>query len=77
MADHGIKGLAPADLIRLRSHGVSASYVGALHSLGYTRLSADDLVRLRSHGISADFVRRINAGGRQSVDNLVRLRTGG
>jgi hypothetical protein len=76
LAGHG-RRFSPDELVRLRDHGVSAAYVGQLRQLGYRDLTSDDLVRLRSHGVSADFVRRTNAGGRRSVDELVRQRTGG
>jgi hypothetical protein len=34
-------------------------------------------VKLRSHGVTADFIRRTNAGGKRSVDELVRMRISG
>lgn len=76
LGSHGIR-FGPDELIRLRSHGVSASYVGELRKLGYGELSAEDLVRLRSHGVSTQFIRRVNAGGRRSVEELVKQRISG
>lgn len=73
----GIRDVPAADLVRLRDHGVSARFVGDLQQLGYSGLSANEIVRLRSHGVTSDFIRRANAGGRRSVDELVRMRISG
>ncbi len=63
--------------MRLRTHGVSANFVGELRQLGYSGLSAEEIVRLRIHGVTPDFIRRTNAGGQRSVDELVRMRISG
>lgn len=76
LAAHGIR-LRPDELIRLRDHGVSADYVAELRAAGYRDFGPDEIVRLRDNGVSADFVRRASAGGRLSVDELVRRRNGG
>jgi hypothetical protein len=65
------------DLIRMRDNGVGADYLEGLVAAGYGDLTPDEVVRLRNHGVDANFIRRANAGGRRSVEELVRLRTGG
>jgi len=91
MRDHGVSpafvgelhrlgyGRLPlGDLIRMRDHGVTADFARALAGLGYGGLSADEITRLRDYGITADYIARANRGGpRRSVEELIRLRTGG
>jgi hypothetical protein len=91
MRDHGVSpafvgelrnlgyGRLPlGDLIRMRDHGVTADFARALADLGYGSLSADEITRLRDYGITADYIAEANRGGpRRSVDELIRLRTGG
>ena len=72
----GYGGFGTDEIIRLRDHGVTDSYVGELSALGYTSLSAEDIARLRDHGVMPDFIRNANrGGGRHKPDELIRLRT--
>jgi hypothetical protein len=74
----GYDRLPMEDLIRLRDHGVTGDYLRALAGLGYRDLGADEVTRLRDYGITADYIKEANRGGaRRSVDELIRLRTGG
>ena len=74
----GYRRFGTAEIIRLRDHGVTADYLGDLRDLGYSGLTADEIVQLRSYGVTGDFIRQANGGGaRRSVEELVRLRTGG
>jgi hypothetical protein len=63
--------------VRLRDHGVQASFVGELRQLGYGNMRVDDIIRLRDMGVTAEFIRSANSAGRRSPEELVRLRTGG
>jgi hypothetical protein len=73
----GLGALSLEDLVRMRDHGVSADYVAGLREAGYAHFGPAELVRLRDNGVSSDFARRAGAGGRLSVDELIRLRNGG
>ena len=59
----------------MRIHGVSASFIKELASLGYTKVSIDDLVKMRIHGVDAQFIRDVQKAGMKdmSPQDLVDL----
>jgi hypothetical protein len=78
LAGAGISRLPLEELVRLRDHGVTPEFAAALRSSGYSGVSPSDMVRLRDYGVTADFLRTASTGGRRlSVDELIRLRSGG
>ena len=50
----GYKGLAPDLLIRMRDHGVTASFIRRAQEQGYRNAPPEELIRLRSRGIVRD-----------------------
>jgi hypothetical protein len=48
--DLGYTNLTPAELVRMRDHGVTASFVRRVKELMKESPSAEQLIRMRSHG---------------------------
>ena len=45
------------ELVKLRTHGISAGFVRRLADAGYKQLSVDELVRIKIHGMSDVMIR--------------------
>jgi beta-lactamase regulating signal transducer with metallopeptidase domain len=69
---------SPEELARLRRHGVTPEFLGALAALGYKQASVDELVSARIHGITPEYISAMTElFGKQSLDELVSLRIHG
>src|SRR5579872_1177699 len=66
-------------IIQLREHGVSPSFISSIHDLGYKNFSLDKAVELRDHGVSPDFISDIKKAGAADVtlDEAIGLRDHG
>ncbi len=75
------RGLRPTvdDLVRIRSHGISADYVDDLKQAGIADLDVEDLVRLKIHGVEPAYARDVTGSGRRTytAEQLVRLKIHG
>jgi hypothetical protein len=71
-------GASTAELIRLRTHGVTLAYIDDVRRAGYTNLLASDVIDLRIHGVSADFLQDLKAAGYSlSAQQAINLRIHG
>jgi len=69
---------SPEELARLRRHGVTPEFLGALAALGYKQASVDELVSVRIHGATPEYISAMTElFGKQSLDELVSLRIHG
>jgi hypothetical protein len=64
--DLGYAGLAPGELIELRSQGVTPGFVRELKDAGYDRLTTRELIDLRSHGVDPGLLKRLKGRGEGS-----------
>jgi hypothetical protein len=60
--DAGLKA-STAQLIELRSHGITLPYIRKTQSAGYTAFSAADLIEMKDHGVSTEFLRALKHAG--------------
>jgi hypothetical protein len=74
MAELGMKNVGPAELTRLRDHGVDAQFAREVKESTGADVSAYDLVRLRDHGVSASLIREHRD---LSLDELIHRRDRG
>jgi hypothetical protein len=54
-------------IIELREHGVTATYINELHSLGYAKFSLDKAEELVDHGVSPRFIISIRELGEKNL----------
>jgi hypothetical protein len=54
LKDLGYNNLPVEQLIRLKDHGVSASYIRRMHEKGYTNLPVDEYIRMKDRGERED-----------------------
>jgi hypothetical protein len=52
-----------AQLIQLRSHGITLPYIRETQNAGYTGFTADDFVQMKMHGVSTDLLRALKHAG--------------
>ncbi|HLI96354.1 MAG TPA: M56 family metallopeptidase [Candidatus Baltobacteraceae bacterium] len=70
----GVRGISPADAVKLMDHGVSAPLINAAAAY-FGRATADDLTALADHGVSSSSLQGFRAVGLTgiSVHDVVRL----
>lgn len=52
-----------AQLIELRSHGITLPYIRETQNAGYTTFTARDFIDMKVHGVSTDFLRALKHAG--------------
>ena len=63
-------------MVAFRVHGVTAEFIKAMQSLGFSKVDADRLVALKVHGVTAEFVQRVKSRGFTDVtiEQLIELK---
>lgn len=70
--------LDTGELVRLINHGAGFTYIQAMTSRGFTKLTSDDYRRARDHGVSESFVREMaDLGMKLPLEELIRTRDHG
>jgi len=64
----GYASVSLENLVRMRIHGVTPSFIRELKDLGYGGVKATKLVQFRIHGVDADFIRDAKAAGFKDLD---------
>lgn len=74
--DSFFASLTPEQLIELRDHDVSGTFVRHMRTAGLGDLSVDDLVELRNHDVTPRFVRELGEAGFNGLtsDEVIELR---
>lgn len=74
-----LQRLSIADLINLRTYGLTKEYISEIQSLGYQELAIKELVSLRVNGISSTFIETMKSLGYKdlSVNQLIAFKLQG
>jgi hypothetical protein len=77
--DGFVARLTPEQLIELRNHGVSGTFVQQMRAAGLGDLSVDDLIELHDHDVTPRFVRELREAGCSGLtrQELIELRNHG
>lgn len=77
----GAAGLSASirELLELRSHGLTASYLRDVQAAGFGRLTARDYIEMHNRGVRPDFLRHLKNAGYVdiSVREIVEMRNHG
>jgi hypothetical protein len=67
------------EIVQLREHGVSPSFIAKFHDMGYPDVPLDKAVELRDHGVDPEFVDDMKKIGQRNItlDEAIRLRDHG
>jgi hypothetical protein len=64
----------PAELVRMKEHGINRDYITAMKGLRFASKTVDELVRLHDHGVTPGYIRSLqDFGYSPSANDLVRL----
>ena len=75
----GYGKLSVDQIIEMREHGVSPSFINSFHDMGYKDISADKAIELRDHGVTPDYVAEMKKAGAKdiSLNQAIELRDHG
>lgn len=78
LVDMGYLNLSREDLIKLRSDGVTATYISNIRMLGFEDLTLDDATKLAKANVSSAFIAMMQELGYDlDIDDFVELRRAG